>query len=102
MLFLSPFSVLWLVLWAMVLFVVAPHLDPVCRSAARTVRVGSFRADRGPRDRARHRHGPPAGSQLGAEQLAAEVATLCPGASVGHTTELEAKFRASPASLRRG
>jgi hypothetical protein len=40
--FLNPYSVLWIVIWSMVLFVVAPHLDVVCKSAARTVRLGSF------------------------------------------------------------
>lgn len=43
----------------------------------------------------------PAGSDRGAGQLAAEVAAVCPKASVGHTGELEAKFRMSPEALRR-
>jgi hypothetical protein len=43
----------------------------------------------------------PAGSDLGAGQLAAEVASVCPGAAVGHSQELAARFRADPASLRK-
>ena len=42
MFFFNAYNVLWLVLWAMVLFVVAPHLDTVCKPAARIVRFGSF------------------------------------------------------------
>lgn len=44
----------------------------------------------------------PASTEQGAAQLAAEVATLCPGASLGHTPELEGRFATSPESMRRG
>jgi len=40
--FLNSYNVLWLVLWSMVLFVVAPHLDSACKPAARVLRLGSF------------------------------------------------------------
>ena len=44
----------------------------------------------------------PSSSEQGAAQLAAEVATLCPGASLGHTPELEGRFASNPESMRRG
>ena len=42
MAFFNPYTVLWLVIWSMALFVIAPHLEVVCKPAARTVRLGSF------------------------------------------------------------
>lgn len=42
--FLSPHGVLWLVIWSVMLFVVAPHLEVFSKPAARTVRIGSFAA----------------------------------------------------------
>lgn len=43
----------------------------------------------------------PAGDEQNAARLAAEVAHVCPGASLGHTGELEARFRMDPASMRK-
>ena len=44
MLNLSAHGVLWLVIWSVLLFVVAPHLEVFSKPAARTVRIGSFAA----------------------------------------------------------
>lgn len=40
--FLTPYAVLSIVLWSVLLFVVAPHLDVISKPAARTVRIASF------------------------------------------------------------
>lgn len=41
---LSAHGVLWFVIWSVLLFVVAPHLEVFSKPAARTVRLGSFAA----------------------------------------------------------
>ena len=43
----------------------------------------------------------PASSETGAAQLASEVAHLCPNAALGHTPELEQKFRTSRDTMRK-
>ena len=44
MFFFGSYGVLLVCIWSTLLFVVAPHLDIICRPAARTVRIGSFAA----------------------------------------------------------